>query len=173
VGRIHALSRQGLTVALEPREAYRAFASSYDYWHWSRFWRGNERPIVERWLASLPPGLLLDAGSGTGPYSSLICQAGHRSVSLDLTFEMLDLDRVVESADLPHITCRVQGDIRRLPLRAASFDHLLCTRVLTHVGNLSQVLPEFARILKPGASLLVSDVHPDHPYRHTSMRLLP
>jgi malonyl-CoA O-methyltransferase len=170
----HELSSHSSTVALEPREAYRAFAPSYDHWHWSRFWRGNERPLVERWLASLRPGLVLDAGSGTGPYSSLIRQAGHRSVSVDLTFEMLELEHVADdAAHCPRTASRVQGDIRLLPFKEATFDHLLCTRVLTHVALLPQALLEFARILRPGASLLISDVHPDHSYQHTSMRLLP
>jgi SAM-dependent methyltransferase len=59
----------------------------------------------------------------------------------------------------------VGGDLRALPLGDRSADVLTCGLALTHVPNLAPVLAEFARVLRPGATAIVSDVHPELVYR--------
>jgi ubiquinone/menaquinone biosynthesis C-methylase UbiE len=120
---------------------------------------------VKEWVASLRPGLFLDAGSGTGMYRPVLEGAGHRSVSLDLSIEMLRNQSkaqtaLKQNAPLP----LVQGDIKTLPFKDSCFDYLLCTRVLSHIKRLDLALSELARVVKPHAELIISDVHPAHRY---------
>ena len=48
-----------------------------------------------------------------------------------------------------------------LPLEANQFDLVVCALMLCHVPDLSHALQEFARVLRPGGSLLITDFHPD------------
>jgi SAM-dependent methyltransferase len=57
------------------------------------------------------------------------------------------------------------GDLRSLPIPSCSVDVLTCGLALTHVPDLEPVLQEFARVLRPGGTAIVSDVHPDLLYR--------
>lgn len=160
-GRLHEV-----IPVLLPREGYDRAAPIYDQWHWTRFWRKNELPLVARWLDELSPGLALDAGSGVGTYSEQLERRGHTCVALDLSMAMLR-----------EATCRgrlrpgdqVEADIQSLPFSDSSFDHLLCTRVLSHVDRLEEVASEFARVTRPEGRLVISDVHPEHPYDHVTV----
>jgi 2-polyprenyl-3-methyl-5-hydroxy-6-metoxy-1,4-benzoquinol methylase len=57
------------------------------------------------------------------------------------------------------------GDFRRgrledLPVADASVDLITCSLALTHVPDLQQVMREFGRVLKPGGTAVLSDIHP-------------
>jgi SAM-dependent methyltransferase len=47
----------------------------------------------------------------------------------------------------------------RLPLPDDSADVIVCALALVHVRRLEPVLAEFARVLRPGGDLVISDVH--------------
>jgi SAM-dependent methyltransferase len=47
-----------------------------------------------------------------------------------------------------------------LPLDDGRFDLVVCALVLTHVPDLARAIGEFARVLRPGGHLLVTDFHP-------------
>jgi SAM-dependent methyltransferase len=148
----------------EPRAGYALAASAYETWHWFQFWRHNEVPIVKRWVAGLAPGAILDAGSGTGLYRPLLEDMGYRVVAADVSAEML----VIQGRKNPGAP-RVQAAIEALPFRAATFDYVLCTRVLSHIRTLTPVFRQFARVTKPNAALMITDVHPEHRYSDMSI----
>jgi ubiquinone/menaquinone biosynthesis C-methylase UbiE len=154
----------------EPRCGYDLIAPYYELWRWFRFWRLNEAPIILQWLKSLPLGLGLDAGSGTGPYIPDITALGHRCIAFDLSWQMLRINRE-KSADHTHTSSVFysQGHIGSLPFRDSQFDWVLCSRVLSHMMHLTPVLREFTRVLKHGGECLLSDVHPNHPYTHVAI----
>ena len=148
----------------DSRLGYALAAAAYDTWHWSHFWHQNEAPMVQRWAAALSPGVILDAGSGTGVYRPTLENAGHRVVAADLSAEMLAL----QLRKFPKALV-VQARIEALPLRASSFDYVLCTRVLSHIQIVEPVFKDFARVTKPAAKILITDVHPEHPYSEMSI----
>ena len=45
---------------------------------------------------------------------------------------------------------------------ADSVDVIVCALALVHVPRLEPVLAEFARVLRPGGDLVISDVHHEH-----------
>ena len=148
----------------EARLGYALAASAYESWHWFEFWRRNEVPIIRRWLDAIRPGTILDAGSGTGLYRTILEGAGHRVIGADISEAMLAVQRQkFPSAPL------VQANIGQLPFRAASFDNVLCTRVLSHIPPLRVAFSEFARVAKLGAGVFLADVHPQHRYNEMSI----
>jgi ubiquinone/menaquinone biosynthesis C-methylase UbiE len=149
---------------LEPRQAYDLIAPFYEQWKWFGFWRLNEGPIVRQWLKSLKPGWGLDAGSGTGAYIPDIVEFGHNCVAVDISWNMLMQNK---TQGFPHSSASItylQGDISALPFGEKTFDWILCSRVLSHIERIDNVLEEFTRVLKKEGECLICDVHPDHPY---------
>lgn len=63
----------------------------------------------------------------------------------------------------------IQADIRRLPLRSASMEYVLTTRALSHVADIFLVAKELRRVMGRRGQLLVTDVHPRHPYTHVAI----
>lgn len=51
----------------------------------------------------------------------------------------------------------------KLPFKKNSFDGVLCTELLEHVGSDKDVISEIYRVLKPGGKLLVSVPHHNYP----------
>lgn len=150
---------------LDPKTGYRLAAEVYDSWHWQEFWRRNEVPVVRHWLASLCSGYVLDAGTGTGLYHSVIEGSGHRGIGLDISREMLVVQRRTHrDATL------VLGNLEALPFRDSCFDYILSTRVLTHIPMLLSVFKELARTVRRGGQLFIADLHPEHPYSKMSIK---
>jgi SAM-dependent methyltransferase len=138
--------------AISPADVYRAWAPTYDA-------PGNgmidiEQPIVRRILDDLPVGTALDAACGTGRHTAYLAQLGHRVVGLDQSPEMLA--RAAER--LPGADLR-QADLDQLPLADSAVDVVVCALALTHVPRLAPVMAEFARVLRPGGHLVISDAH--------------
>ncbi len=51
------------------------------------------------------------------------------------------------------------AELDRLPLPDDSVDVIVCALALDHVAVLDPVIAEFARVLRPGGDLVISDVH--------------
>ena len=149
-------------------EGYDLAAPGFDQWKWSAFWKHNEAPIVERWIATLHAGPGMDAGCGTGVYTKSLRSAGLLCTEVDISRPMLRILRRkhVGSGAPPDVA---QVDLRMLPFADAAFDWILCTRALSNIGRPGAVFSEFARVLRPGGRALITDVHPEHPYTCTSI----
>jgi demethylmenaquinone methyltransferase / 2-methoxy-6-polyprenyl-1,4-benzoquinol methylase len=100
---------------------------------------------------ALPPGsLVLDLASGTGDLCVDLERAGHRPVSVDLSFGMLAADR----SGAP----RVQGDILRLPVPDGSVDGVTCGFALRNLVELPAFFVELGRVVRPGGRIALLDV---------------
>jgi SAM-dependent methyltransferase len=138
-------------VPLAARKAYPLWAPTYD--------EENALTALEqdalRLLSPERSGRLLDAACGTGrrlPPGESDC----RAFGVDLVFEMLISGR------RPEVRGRiVAGDLRALPFAAGSFDTVWCRLALGHLLRLGPAYRQMARICRPGATLLMTDVHPD------------
>jgi ubiquinone/menaquinone biosynthesis C-methylase UbiE len=53
----------------------------------------------------------------------------------------------------------LEGDVEWMPYREASYDMIICLGVLAYLDSEQKVLGEFARILKPGGTMIVSTVN--------------
>lgn len=99
----------------------------------------------------LPEGsLVADLASGTGDLCIDLDRAGHRAISVDLSFGMLAADR----SGAP----RVQADILQLPLPDAVVDGVTCGFALRNLVELDGFFAELARVLRPGGRIALLDV---------------
>lgn len=138
-------------------------ADGYD--GWSAKYDTEDNPllkmdaeIVHPKLAALPLGVALDAACGTGRHAAHLADLGHRVIGVDRSPAMLARARARVPAGEFH-----EGDLNALPVPDAHVDVIVCTLALTHVGDLGPVFAEFARVLKPGGTLIASDVHTLYP----------
>ena len=125
---------------------------------------------VAKYLSSLDlaideNSLILDAGSGTGIVTSGFYSAGFRprqTVALDLSFNLLKVSReeLEKEKDIDEkSTAPVQGNILNFPFADETFDLVLTCGVLEYVP-LDEGLREIARVMKPGAKLVLIPVKP-------------
>lgn len=99
---------------------------------------------------------VLDLASGTGDLCIDLAAAGHRPISVDLSFGMLSADR----SGAP----RVQADILRLPVGDAAVDGATCGFALRNLVDLPAFFAELARVVRPGGRVALLDVGvPQHP----------
>jgi ubiquinone/menaquinone biosynthesis C-methylase UbiE len=73
---------------------------------------------------------------------------------VDLSEDMLALAR----NKLPNVDFRY-GDLTALPVADDSVDAVVCALALVHLEDLSSAMREFARVLRAGGRLVISDVH--------------
>lgn len=105
--------------------------------------------------ASVRPGsVVADVGCGPGRDTALLRAEGFRVVGMDLSFGQLRTGG---------LTSVVQGDMRRLPLRAGSVDAIWCNAALLHIPRtvVPTVLAEFASVTRPGGELFLAVVEGD------------
>lgn len=133
---------------------YRQWSDSYDEPRNSLF--DADEPVMHELLDALPPGAVLDAACGTGRYAARLAAQGHQVTGVDSSPDMLAKARVrVPSATF------LLGHLDRLPLADDTVDTVVCALALSHLPALQPVLAEFARVLRPGGHLMISDAHPE------------
>ena len=114
----------------------------------------EEGPFYEM-LAEAPHGVALDAACGTGRHAERLAGLGYDVIGVDANAAMLDIAR----AKVPTAEFRT-GKLTELPLNDTTVDVVCCALALTHVADLAPVVAEFARVLRPGGQMLLSDMHP-------------
>lgn len=104
-------------------------------------------------------GRLIEVGAGYGRLADEY--AGYASVVLfDASPALTDAAREGLGGD-PRFEF-VLGDAHHIPFEDASFDTVVCVRVIHHFEDLEAVFGEFARLLKPGGSLLIEFANKRH-----------
>ena len=76
-------------------------------------------------------------------------------VGVDATDAMLAVAR----EKVPAADFRL-GRLEALPVDDDSIDVITCSLALTHVPDLQPVMREFGRVLRPGGTAVLSDIHP-------------
>ena len=137
---------------LAPRDAYRTWASTYEQ---ETAVSALEDRIVREISPSTQGRRILDAGCGTGRRVRSCEGLPKLALGLDLVPEML-------LAGWPGGTpfLRVAADLRRMPVRDATFDLVWCRLVIGHVPDFEVAYGELARVTRAGGDLFLSDFHP-------------
>jgi SAM-dependent methyltransferase len=130
-----------------------AMAASYDDLEpWYQYLYARLHRVLRAALTPPPPGArALDAGCGTGFQTAIVADLGYRAHGLDVSGRSLAVAR----ARLPaaHL---VQGDLLALPYRDAAFETVVCAgSTLDFVEDPGQAIAELARVMRPGATLLL------------------
>jgi ubiquinone/menaquinone biosynthesis C-methylase UbiE len=111
-----------------------------------------EQPIVREILDGLPIGVALDAACGTGRHAAYLAQLGHTVIGVDSSPGMLARARQKVAEGEFH-----EADLHELPLADHSVDLVVCAIALVHFADIQRPFHEFARVLRPGGHLVVSD----------------
>lgn len=131
-------------------------AAGYELW--ADTWDDAASPLValeERalgpWMERLDPRRAIDVGCGTGRWAERLAAIG-----IDASPAMLAV-----AAGKPGLRgLLIAADAMALPVASRSVDLVLCTLTLGHVRDQAAAMREFARILEPGGTLILTDFHP-------------
>ncbi|MBN2560130.1 MAG: class I SAM-dependent methyltransferase [Phycisphaerae bacterium] len=128
---------------------------------WSDHWHGGSGPKADpthepvwRTIADAvsEPGLLLEAGCGTGQWVSFLDGRGHTAIGIDYAVSGL---RVGKAAVPGMRVCHT--DFRTLPFQDNTFDYIVSFGAIEHdIAGPEQALKEFYRVLKPQGWLMCS-----------------
>ena len=97
---------------------------------------------------------MLDAACGEGYGSALLCQKATKVVGLDVSAEAIShaSSRYSEYENLEF----VEGNCTALEFEDDAFDCIVSFETLEHLGEQSEMLGEFRRVLKPDGVLIIS-----------------
>ena len=107
------------------------------------------------------PGLVLDAGCGTGVHLAELAARFRHVLAIDADPARIAVLRAAGRADGDRVGCatlRLQDAALRDPLLQGQFALVHCIQVLGHVttGDLPLILDTFGRLLAPGGHLLLA-----------------
>jgi len=128
------------------------------YGLWADSWDSTQSPIVALehrmllpWIERTRTGRALDVGCGTGRWTG---QLG--AIGLDASREMLECARAKSG-----LRGRLAvADATALPIADGAADLVLCALTLGHIRDQGAAMREFARILAPAGTLLLTDLQP-------------
>lgn len=132
---------------------------------WAEVYDQQSNPLLsleKDFLLQLLPGIrgldVVDMGCGTGRWLEYLGSEFPRSLcGIDKSREML----MRAEAKVGRAASLYCADCTSTPLATSSTDLCLASFVLSHVPNLAEFVRELARILRPGGTAFISDVHPD------------
>lgn len=108
---------------------------------------GQEQNWRRRAAAHLPPGTVLDLGSGTGAAAPVF--GDRRVIALDPVHQMLALSSIPE---------RVVAVGEALPFGDASLDGVFSAYVFRNLTSVERTLGEISRVLRPGGRAVIVDL---------------
>lgn len=118
---------------------------------------------VDRLLGDCRGMRILDAGSGPGMVAAILQRRGCHYVAVDRSLAMVT-ECWRRFGALGYVSVSA-GRMQQLPYRAASFDVVLCLGALEYLQTPERAIAEFARVLRPGGTMILSMLNPYSPYR--------
>ncbi|MBW4029585.1 MAG: class I SAM-dependent methyltransferase [Acidobacteria bacterium] len=114
-------------------------------------------------LGVAPGDAVLDLGCGFGRHAFEAARRGAHVVALDAGAEEVlgvraTFAAMVAAGELSAAAraVAVQGDALALPFADATFDRVICSEVLEHIGDDERAMGELARVLKDGGTMAVT-----------------
>lgn len=111
---------------------------------------------IRRYL--IPGTRLLDVGCGRGGVVEQLVGTATSLVGIDPDWRSLADHRLS-----PERMARLGARLEQIPFAAASFDLVISSWVLEHLGEPDAAWPELARVLRPGGHLVVLTPNLRHP----------
>jgi ubiquinone/menaquinone biosynthesis C-methylase UbiE len=102
----------------------------------------------------VPRGVVLELGCGNGKTASALVRGGAEVIGLDFSKQGLNVCAATLPDERLHL---VRGDVRSLPFRDGSFDHVVAFHVLGHLAyeERTRAVSDVQRVLRPGGELLL------------------
>jgi malonyl-CoA O-methyltransferase len=136
-------------IRVSTREGYGLWADSWDSTHSPIV--ALEHRMLLPWIERTRAVRAIDVGCGTGRWTGRL-----GAIGLDASREMLEYARGKSG-----LRGRLAvADAAALPIADGAADLVLCALTLGHIRDQGAAMREFARILTPGGTLLLTDFHP-------------
>ncbi|MFT3679608.1 MAG: class I SAM-dependent methyltransferase [Ferruginibacter sp.] len=120
---------------------------------WSKHFEPFFLPMYKRTLKQLElqeDTLLLDAGCGSGMFSSMAIHSGAQVIGIDAAPGLLEVARQRNPENN-----FMEEDLEALPFANNSFDVVAGFNSFQYAGNFENALKEATRVLKPGGRLVI------------------
>ncbi|MBH0228650.1 class I SAM-dependent methyltransferase [Halobacillus yeomjeoni] len=117
-----------------------------------------ERPAMVEAMPPLKDKQVLDAGCAAGWYSQYMAEEGAVVTAVDFSPSMVEATR--RRTETLNVTTFVHDISTQFPLASESLDVIVSSLTLHYIKDWEAVFKEFARLLKPGGTLLFSTHHP-------------
>jgi SAM-dependent methyltransferase len=117
--------------------------------------------VIESILGSIDGGKVLDVATKEGHFVHLLMEnlASYKEIEgIDIDKDALDKARSKFGRE--NITFLTM-DAERLDFEAEGFDTVNISASLHHLADIQQVLEEMKRVLKPGGTFLIEEIHRD------------
>ena len=151
---------------MNTRTAYDSWSETYD--RDRNLTRDLDHEVTRATLASFRFSSVLEIGCGTGKNTALLASIAAKVHALDFSDGMLAQAKTKVSAD--NVTFTVADLTRPWPCAARSADLIVCNLVLEHIGDLSFVFAEAARVLVVDGKFFVCELHPFRQYQGSQAR---
>ena len=148
------------------RDDYDSWSGQYDSDHNKT--RDLEGAALRKTLGHRRFGNTLEAGCGTGKNTGWLAQQCDHVVAADFSAGMLAVARKKSSA--ANVTFRETDLLNRWPFPEGEFDLIVFSLVLEHIQDLEPAFAEASRVLKPGGSVYVGELHPFKQYAGAKAR---
>lgn len=102
---------------------------------------------------------VLDAGCGTAHKSQKLVKRGYRVTGVDFSEYAIETGLQQLPAEFQDKIVLEWGDLTSLHYDSNSFDHVLCWGVLMHIPEQKKAVQELIRVLRPGGSLVISEMN--------------
>lgn len=144
---------------IQRRHSYRSFIHKPDFFIVNHIYHFINRSLQE---LIAPPSLVLDIGCGEQPWKYVVEAEGGSYTGVDV------VQNSKKSVDL-------LADITKLPVRANTFDIVICSEVLEHIADTADAFMEITRITKPGGYIILTTPfgYPLHEEPFDFVRLTP
>ncbi|MBW1707356.1 MAG: methyltransferase domain-containing protein [Deltaproteobacteria bacterium] len=145
-------------------ELFDEWPDTYDQWFETpigRLIKRYESELISQMLAPRSGETILDAGCGTGIFTSDIIEAGGRVFGLELSSEMLRRARVRFKANAFQ---PVLGNMLTLPFEDHSFQKAVSLTAMEFIEDASAAIDELFRVTQPGGVIVVATLNALSPW---------
>lgn len=104
------------------------------------------------WPEKMEGQFILEAGSGAGRFTEILCSTGAKIFSFDYSSAVEA--NFANNSHNQNLSL-FQGDIFHIPLRLVSFDKILCFGVLQHTPDPEGAFKSLCQYLKPGGEIVI------------------
>jgi SAM-dependent methyltransferase len=125
----------------------------------------NRAGIIQKRLEEIRPAASLDAGCGLGVYLPLLAAFSGKVIGADLIHGHLKQIPAAESV------LRACSALEAEAFRSAAFDFVICIETLEHVRDDERTVRELRRVMKPGATLILSVPYKGFPFETHGIRV--
>ena len=133
-------------------EGYNLYAKDYDFS--LKFLNTFEKGKLFSLLGDLKGKKVLDVGCGTGRILGELKLFGAKITACDISSEML----AIAKRKYPEIEA-VEADIEEMPFEDDTFDVVVATFVIVHLGDLELAFREVYRVLKEGGIFVLTNIN--------------